>query len=159
MKLDRHIDRQFLSACDLSAAVTQGWRRGGPGEHFPFSVRRSAAKPGSKARVSDGLQSGGLLSRGESAGGKASASGLESLPHRASTGSRPSVPHPLRHRSTATRCPCSRSLRLMTPGPGPPRSASYSLWQASRPRRDIMVSFWQVLIWPTTGSTACARNL
>jgi hypothetical protein len=37
-------------------------------------------------------------------------------------------------------------------------ASSHSLWQASRPRRDMMVSFWQVLIWPNTGSTVSARS-
>lgn len=35
-------------------------------------------------------------------------------------------------------------------------ASNHSLWQASRPRRDIMVSFWQALTWPNTGSTICA---
>jgi hypothetical protein len=39
------------------------------------------------------------------------------------------------------------------------QASNHSLWQASRPRRDIMVSFWQVLIWPNTGSTICALGL
>ena len=38
-------------------------------------------------------------------------------------------------------------------------ASSHSLLEASRPRRDIVVSFWQVLIWPDTGSTVWARSL
>ncbi len=38
-------------------------------------------------------------------------------------------------------------------------TSSHSLREASRPRRDIVVSFWHVLIWPNTGSTVCARSL
>jgi hypothetical protein len=38
------------------------------------------------------------------------------------------------------------------------QTSSHSLLQAVRPRRDIAVIFWQVLIWPNTGSTVCPRS-
>src|SRR5262249_4075983 len=39
------------------------------------------------------------------------------------------------------------------------QASSHSFSQAARPRRDIMVSFWQVLSCPNTGSTVRARSL
>jgi hypothetical protein len=38
-------------------------------------------------------------------------------------------------------------------------TSSLSLLHAVMPRRDIIVSIWQLLIWPTTGSTVWARSL
>jgi hypothetical protein len=38
-------------------------------------------------------------------------------------------------------------------------ASSHSLRQAPKPRRDMVVIFWQVLIWPNTGSTVWARSL
>jgi hypothetical protein len=38
-------------------------------------------------------------------------------------------------------------------------TSSHSLLHAVMPRRDIMVSIWQLLIWPTTGSTVWPRSL
>ena len=56
-------------------------------------------------------------------------------------------------RHPSTRCRCSfRRLRAV-------QASSHSLSHAARPRRDIMVSFWQVLSCPNTGSTVRARIL
>jgi hypothetical protein len=38
-------------------------------------------------------------------------------------------------------------------------TSSHSLLHAEMPRRDIMLSLWQLLIWPTTGSTVRPRSL
>jgi hypothetical protein len=38
-------------------------------------------------------------------------------------------------------------------------ASSHALRQAPKPRRGIVVIFWQVLICPNTGSTVWARSL
>jgi hypothetical protein len=37
-------------------------------------------------------------------------------------------------------------------------ATSHSLLQALKPRRDMMVIFWQVLTWPNIGSTVWPRS-
>ena len=48
-----------------------------------------------------------------------------------------------------------RSLRRLCAA----QASSHSFSHAARPRRDIMVSYWQVLSCPNTGSTVRARSL
>jgi hypothetical protein len=56
-------------------------------------------------------------------------------------------------RQPCRRCRCS--LRRLCAV----QASSHSLSHAARPRRDIMVSSWQVFSWPNTGSTVWARIL
>ena len=70
------------------------------------------------------------------------------LPHHAYLGPRCGV-----RRYAARRWACSlRRWRVVA-------ASSHSLRQASKPRQDIVVIFWQVLIWPITGSMVWARSL
>ncbi len=100
---------------------------------------RHIVQPVAQSRVEAGCGSWPQPDAGRGCGSGRSEPGL---PGNGPVGSHPAV-----------RCRCSlRRLCAVL-------ASSHSLWHAVKPRRDIMVKFWQVFSCPNTGSTVRARIL